>query len=360
MFSNNIKSIKEYFSEEYSEIDELGLILHRIVAERGKTIYFQSGQLTEEMKKYGASETDIHRILLMTKVIGFNELIENRKNIQNNDLERYIHNAATTGFQREILLELTADIAFSIGITLENKISLHNKSKLDDAYVIPMSIYKKELDEFRSRFVTVKDDPAKCAALDLSPMEPLVRMGITKAKYYVGYCLMQDAISEKSDSLRIPSDKRGLNLLQEAASEGDREAAAALGDYYYNYNNFHAKKKYSVTGKAYDYYTRFGSIALTDTQKKNVKDILNQKDENSFMIKISAGFCVLLLCMVLLSSFILRSTHIVLGIISFIFEIGAVAAVVLHNKTMPYNVVSYLPITLYLIWFVYMAINFLI
>lgn len=146
----------------------------------------------------------------------------------------------------------------------------------------------------------------------------------------------------------------GLRLLHSAAQEGDADACAALGDYYYR------KGGADNWSKAYQYYTGYGAIALTPQRKSAVVEILNHRVRNR-RILIACGVFFLFMLMVLFAApgAGLYGPHPVWGILCLLAEAGIMTLAVLHFRKKPYDFLRPLPVAMLAVWSVYLAIRLL-
>ena len=141
--------------------------------------------------------------------------------------------------------------------------------------------------------------------------------------------------------------------VQEAADAGDTQATATLGDYYYD-------KGVSDWGKAYEYYTGFGSLALSKKRKDAIVSILNQKKFNRSMIGLSITFFLAIVATLILAPGApLYVAHRVIGSIFTLLSLAILALAILHHRIKPYDTLYYVPIGMFTMWFFYMAIRFL-
>ncbi len=328
---------------------ETGSVLAAAVSRHGPEIFCDPATLHQAMAEAGAPENEILRVQLMTRVSGFRELLAQDSRTAQADLDRYIHNAAEeTGFNRDTVLRLTGSIVFALGGGMDCSPSSAREEGFapqtvaalaSELYEEPLRTFQTNLDRILSNGATV--------SLDFDRLEPLVNIGIPRAKYCLGYCLLT--------GIQLEADQeRGLALLEEAAGQGDSRAAAALGDYHY------------LTGgsdhwsRAYTYYTGYGAAALSKSRRTAITNILNQKRFNRTLL----GLCILLL-VVLAASVIwppaaaAYAPHPVWGWLSVLAELALLVLGILHYRVKPYDFFYRLPVAMAGIWSVYMAIRIL-
>ncbi len=374
----NLSSIKQDIAEYvgvYSDsISDLGIILKKLTGKHTESIYFDDSNLQSEMHKLGADPSDIYRVCLMTKVSGFRDLISNDIRTQQVDLDRFVQNAVDeTGFDRMTVMKLVGDIALSVGIaySYNSRLFTSNKSPDEIAYIVPIKLYEAELETFKEAFDAIvgadlcdndldevndldpndnndfdsESQSSSKITLDFNRIQILVAAGVPKAKYYLGYCLLNGVQIEENIPL-------ALRLLKEAADAGDGEAAGALGDYYFN-------KGVDSWEKSYEYYTGFGAIALNDERKKSMISIFNQKRFNRRLI----NSCFVLLAVLLATVIIapgspMYASHIVFGTISILLDIAIITLGILHYRVKPYDTLYFIPVGMFIVWTIYMAIRF--
>ena len=332
------------YSKKNFNIGEMGTVLRKIVEQRSLEIYYNSEELQKALREEKIPESTIYQLCLMIQVSGFEQLTQLDSPTKQIELDRYVHNAVVeTGLSKDVIMELTAYIAYSLDIAIfcgtEEKINSALESK--SAYVIPYSMYKRELNDFRRLMI---DEKAQ-KFLPFEILEPLVATGLPKAKFYMGYCLLK-GVSLEEDS------KRGLQLLKEAAQAGDIEASAALGDYYYEQNDVDSLEL------AYQYYTDYGALALNKKRQNAMISILNNKKYNQKMMKLSVAFAAFaIIVILLLSQLSLYAIHPVWSGICIIIE-GLLAGLAIYiHKNRPYYSLYQMPVVMFVVWCFFAAIK---
>jgi len=339
--SNNVKTYLGLYTAPVNEITE---ILTTAVDRYSSSIYLQPDGLSDAMTQSGANHIQITKVLLMTQVSGFRELLDLDTRMQQNDLDRYVHNAIQeTGFNRAQVLEITSAIAMSLGIPfdIDAEDIIQKKIIKEKAYVIPASVYEIELRNIRKNSLP----KTSYSADEMMKLEALASAGIPRAKYLLGYCLINNEESEDSSTL-------GIQLLDEAAAEGDSMAAGALGDYYYSQSTADSWQK------AYNYYTGYGRLALSKKRKDAVTNILNHK---TFNRKLLAASIILAICFLVSIVFApaasVYGAHRVFGSICFIGSATTIFVAILHHRICPYDSVYWVPTGVFMFWFLYMAVR---
>lgn len=339
----------EYIGLYEAPISNIGSILTSVVAKYGEDVFLDPGSLHDGMTDAGASELECCRVYLMTQVSGFQKLLEQDQRTAQLDLDRYVQNAAEeTGFNRDTILYLTGGILTSVGGAMSS--GFH---PTDSATVIPQtsvllatSLYEVPLHNFQADLEKVCTGDTKIK-LDFTEIEFLANLGIPRAKYCLGFCML-NAIQ------LAPNEEHGLELLREAADLGDSKAAATLGDYCYQQggsNNW---------TKAYQYYTGFGAAALNETRKSAMTSILNQKRFNQKLL----GLCSLLLVVSIFTVIFppaaaLYASRPVWGWLVVIVQLALLVLGCMHYRVCPYDFLYWLPAAMSGLWFIYIAIRLL-
>lgn len=340
----------EYIGVYKTPESDLVSILTSVTEQHGPEIFFDPEALRTAMQSAGATQAEVYRVCLMTQVTGFHELVDQDSRTVQAGLDRYIQNAAAeTGFNRDTILRLTSSLAIAVGTAMnyEPQPGAETAVTAETMATLATSLYQAPLDAFQTDFFNVVLQKAPGIALDFESLEVLANIGIPKAKYYLGYCLLKGIQLEQNEV-------RGLELLQEAAQAGDSRAAAALGDYYYiqgGANNW---------TRAYGYYTGFGAAALNKPRKNALISILNQKLYNKKVLTLcTILFAVLVATTLWAPAATLYPPRLVLGLFAAVVQLALLAVGILHYRAKPYDHIYALPVAMVGVWFVYMAIRLL-
>ena len=340
----------DYIGLYQAPVSSLNSVLSAVVSQNSTEIFFDSAALSQAMQTAGADESEIHRVCLMAQVTGLRELLQQDPRTVQLDLDRYIQSAAEeTGFNRDTILRLTSAIAYAANIAMnfESKPSKTKEVSNETVAALSYSICQEQLDAFRTDFQAVLLKNPQAPTLDFAALEPLVSIGIPKAKYYLGYCLLHGIQLEANEV-------RGIALLQEAADAGDSQAAGALGDYHF------AQGGSTHWSKAYDYYTGFGAAALTVSRKKAIASILNHKAYNKKLLILSVVlFLALVATVIWTPAAAVFAPRYFWGWFAVVLQLGLLALQVLHFRVKPYDCIYALPVAMSGIWFLYMAIRLL-
>ncbi len=330
---------------------ETGSVLTTVVSRYGSEAFCDPDVLHQAMTDAGATEDEILRVQLMARVPGFQELLAQDPRTAQVDLDRYIQNATgETGLDRDTVLRLTGSIVFALGGSMDCDTP---PVREDGEDVVPQTIAALAAEVYEGPLRTFQDDLDRivsngaAAQLDFDSLETLVNIGIPRAKYCLGYCLLAGIQVEACE-------ERGVALLEEAAGQGDSRAAALLGDYHY------ASGGSDHWSRAYEYYTGSGAMALNKARKTAMTNILNQKIFNRKIL----GLCVLLLAVFAASviwppAAAVYAAHTACGWLSVVAELALLVLAVLRYRVKPYDFFYGLPVAMAGVWSVYMTIRIL-
>ena len=326
-----VNNVKEYVGLYQAKPNEYESLLTSVMEGRTPEVLLNQEQLAAALRETGATELQVSKVLLITQVNGFQQLVERDGRTQQADPERFLQNALRqTGFSRPQVLELTAALGAALGIPYgESGSEVGGQA----AFVVPYSQYEGELVKIAQAV-----DAGPLPKTELARLETLTRAGLPRAKYYLGRCLVNEKSSQSSVLL-------GVRYLEEAAAEGDALAAADLGDYFYQQGGSEG------WSKAFSYYTGYGALALSKDRRKKLADILNYRQFNWNIIKSS----LLLLAVMTVLSFAapgaaLFGTQRVGAAICLVLQLGLVVLVWLHHRRKPYDSVLWLPLGLFALW----------
>lgn len=253
-------------------------ILKKVIDSCGDEVLLDRERLGKELKEKGIDEIKCLQIQILASVPGFKELLQVNDATAENDIDRFIGNAQEiTGFDRTMILELTATITEALGYrAVATQYQYENVRKAGKTFVVPFQVYEKELKVIQKK----QDSGEKLTESDLKTLTRLSEEGIPEAQFYM------------SEYLKENNPQEAENLLLQSASQNCGEAQAALGDLYYN------ERRTDSWERAYDYYTGYGAIALNRTRRKHLKDILNHKIYN---LKLLQKSLLILLAMLILA-----------------------------------------------------------
>ena len=321
---------------------ELDVALQQIVSEHGTDALLDESRCNELMRERGVGELDIRKVLLLAKVDGFRELVTHDGFCPRADLDRFVTNAERqAGLNRYEISRITRAISLAAGVVYDYEATPTKDDSLvrERAFVVPESLYDKELSTFGSNLGQAVSKGSPLLELDFGPIEPLVEMGLPLAKHYMGYCLLHGSDDASTQNT-------GITLLTEAAAAGNTQAMAELGDYYYDQGT-------SSWTQAYDCYTGLGALALNPARHENILAILNRKSSNLKMLTLSA----IMLVLMFLTSLFGLGANTLFGIL---FTLASAAVLVLgflHFRKAPYDDVYVFPIATFALWTISVALS---
>lgn len=340
-----INNVMEYIGICKIASSDYDSVLTAAVEKHSVNLYKDYDKLKNAMREFGATESQIIKIYMMTLVDGFREILEIDERVQQIDINRYVQNAIRqTGFNVAQIFELTSAIIGSLGIEcLTNSSKVLSRGNETTGYVVPMSVYENELKLVEQKLNHGRID--RLRESEIARLEVLAKAGIPRAKYYLGSYLLKKEEFEKNAPL-------GLQYLEEAAADGDSLAAGALGDIYYELADSDS------WSKAYSYYTRNGSLALNIDRKKRIVEILNYRKFNVATIIASIVIALGMLSVVIIAPANAHyASYRMLGCILFSVSIALIVLSIIHHRQKPYDNLSWLPCSVFVIWTLHFLIR---
>lgn len=362
----------------------LDMRLSQMVGERTVEVYKDSKVLQEALLSCGVDRMSAYKLCLMAEVKGFVQLVDTGNRLCQAEISAFVHNAASeTGMSRLELMGLLRSVLLSIGsvVDLVDNTSSPGESATESAYVIPTSLYESALKDVQAAIDAAEQKGWQISPDILQKLEPMVAAGIPAAKRLLGYCMVKGLAGECST-------EEGVALLQEAAAAFDSKAAAALADYYYEQGlgdsqgdpqgdaqgdkkpvgkavgNLSGAPASSVQrsgmwSKAFEYYTGFGSLALTPQRKERMVNIYNHAIFNRGLVMRSMALLLaMLLTLFLAPGAEAYAPHYVWGAICMLGCVGIGAVMVLHTRFIPYDDVHYAPVLMFVVWTLFMVVRF--
>ena len=233
----------------------------------------------KDFEDRGVAPIVIDRLCVLSRIDGYGNLTERPGSLSRPALENFLGEAfRKSGLQRAVILGLVSDITK----TLETACRIAPESAPEalaaeirrqetetdapaPAFTVPASFYLKELDTIHRQFEQWRADGKAIPAETMKTLQALCALGLPEAQYYLGACRLRSP----DESIR----KRALEWLTQAARAGNSDAAAALGDYYYDSGT---PDKWA---EALSCYTGYGAPALNRTRRQAVLNILNRTDK---------------------------------------------------------------------------------
>lgn len=347
-------AVQSYLGIQKQAPGKLDAMLQAVVNACGAEIFLdpKESALKKAMQQAGATAMEISKLLVITHVRGFADLIRSREHVQQRDIDCFVANALKeTGFCKATILEYTAAITIAVGITT-NIFDLTPKEATaviaSKAFSVPMRSYNAELTQFEGNVLKNGVVPMDLSEEQVSHLESLAFVGVPRARRYLGQYLL-------SNDKRAHTGKAGLTMLKEATEDGDLAAAGIVGDYYYG------RMTAKDWAKAYAYYMDTGAAALTAPRRNAVIDIMNQRTFNKKLL-LRSVLLLLVACVLL----VLAPGHSVfpyatwLSLLGLLTMGGAIIAAVFHYRVKPVDSVVWLPVTILGIFLALMALFILV
>ena len=321
-------------------------VLLDIVKQHSFEIFFSEDKLKYLLRSSGVCETEIVRLILMTNVTGFRQLVMPDFDTSQTDIDCYLANALEeTGLTRFAVLELTAAIALSVNKGAVPETISESGDPNKKPFVIPTSFYETDMAEFDRKSAYGTLTYTSVPYQQRAKLQYLADAGVPKANRYLGRYMLIN-----SESFTDPSS--ALDRLNYAVNCCDSEAAAILGDYYYQLGTPDA------LSKAYEYYTGYGSLALIRSRKNAVLSIVETGKTNRKVLILSFVMAVLMTFLLFFSpGKELFDAHTAVGIGCMVLIFVAFAAAILRYRKKPYDSFTWLPVSISILWFVYQAIR---
>ena len=231
----------------------------------------------KDLEERGITPIVVDRLCILSRINGYCELTERPRRLSQPALENFLCEAfEKSGLQRAVILGLVGDITQTLetayridpvrasdALRAEIQRQESNAEAYSPAFIVPASYYVKELDDIHSQFEQWHAHGKEIPADTLKMLQALCALGLPEAQYYLGFY-----------RLRTPgkfTQDYAVKLLKKAAQSGNSDAAAALGDYYYD------DGKPDKWGEALAYYMDYGASALNRKQRQAALSILNRK-----------------------------------------------------------------------------------
>ena len=242
----------------------------RQVKEQDSGLLARPDALREALLSAGASPVEAAQVELMARVTGFAELIDPTVPAPQAVLERYIYHAIReSGLSRTVVWKRAGELAWGVGsaVDITSLVPPEDTDIEKGSYVAPASVYEEELNQFgQALFGGGTVGQSNAGNLNFDLLTAGLALGIPRARYYLGYCLLHGTGIAQSR-------EEGIRLLQQAADGGCLPAAAALADCYYEDGPVHWPAAWAL-------YTGPGAVCLDDARQKRVRAILAQQQWN--------------------------------------------------------------------------------
>lgn len=338
----------------------LDFALRQIVSSESTSIYRRTQELYGLLTEQGIDSPTAYKVCMLVSVPEFSDLTASNRKVMQSDVNRVIMSAQrVTKLDRLELLAIMHDVFVSIGVeskdggSYEPRASGDTKEKESVGYVVPYSAYKSEMEQACQLIEENKAESTASRSDDIKKyLNPLVEADIPKAKYLMGCCMLNGWMGEYTQD-------EGRRLMEEAAAAGNSDALAELGDVFYaegRSTNYGLRDQWS---RAYDLYTGYGSLALTDERRENLRNILAH---GSFNKRTMIWSTVLLACVIgtilWVGTFISYSAHAAWGISAIALSFALIAGAWIRYWKHPYSDNCSVPVGLFIVWSLYMSACF--
>ena len=280
------------------------------------------------------------------------------------DADNMLHNIhRTTGLRYDVIQRLLSDILSGIGLdfTIEQttvyeggvfaeKLHVHMPSELAKKKCARVAeLMSKKLPTYAGTGAPelTQSDITEAATL----LRELCDAGVPAGMYMAGLCHMEGHCGYTKDI------KIGRELIKTSASRGVPEAAAAMGDLYYNSDDLRIRD-YTL---AHKYYTMPGAAALNKARRSALIDICKQESANKTTLFFGAVIALMQWIFALaLGAPLLGEGAVVWGVITSVLSTAlCAAAAYYHVKMKPYNGIRALIAAQFGLWMAYMIIAIL-
>ena len=334
-----------------------------IIAEHRLEIFKDPERLVEEINGLSLSKAVKAQLTLIVLCSTLSDFVLNSKDDLNLvDVDNAIHNIVqSTGLSHQVVIRLVADVFYGCGFldfameygpqitdgNLEYKQHILLSSEAADVEIAHAESLVADYRRHAGKSgITKNSDAAQEAAGDaVAALHKLCSAGIAKGFYLLGRCYLYGDCGTDIDT------SKGSQLMQVAAKQGIAEAAAEIGDFYYQTEDPTARD-YTL---AHYYYTRPGAIAMGKERQRALQDIYKQHTANKTTLVFTG---VLLAMMVAFLTFFHTgifsgSSRLVIGIIMTVVSGLAYGCSILYYHLKEYNGLRWAIAVQYFIWAIY-------
>lgn len=356
-----VKSVKRYSGGHNAS--DTSRQLSKMIAANGYGIFKEPDKLLEETAKLDLPDVTKGQLGLIFRCSSFTNYISNPEADFNMvDVNNVIHNVTeTTGLNYDCVIRNVADVFGAMGMDF----SIEYVPRLVDGAIreditamMPSDIAAQEtqradklLEGYRNKY---GDGPAEteeeqqAAAEAVAAIRRLCDAGNAEGFYLLGVCYKNGACNTEKN------EKKASELFKTAAEKGNAKAANALGDQFYEAEDF-LDRDYTL---AHYYYTKPGALPLNYSQQHRLEDIYAMGRKNCTAI-ICSGilFAVMLIFVIVFHKGLFSgNSRLALGIISLVISACLMAAGIIFNKKKAYNNICGLPAAQFFVWAVYALI----
>jgi len=303
-------------------------LLSQYVSENGEDQLFNCDKLQAYLKSNNANTKDTLHVIMMLRCGNIKECVSrNEKKLSgveiNNmiiacELETELNREAVKKWLFVILMTLGVDCAYEKYFAPTENGLLEAK----ETAFISSTLEEEELLR-AGRMMLVEETRKDATEIYLK----LAKSGSARAMYQLGVCYL-DGIGTQQ------SKEEAYKWFSAASENGNPEAKAKLGDYYY-YHESILKRDFT---KAYQMYSGVGVLSVDKKVKDNVVNIINQKKTN-FIVLILGGILIALLWVFVFVNNI--ALHSGVGLIGLGVAMAALSTILYAGAWFVYSVSKY-------------------
>lgn len=338
----------------------VGAELQKIISKHGVKVFKDLALLKEEIQKSELPAVKKEQLLLVCACSTVPDFAANaRSDLNLVDVDNIVHNVInTTGLSYKTTLVLVTDILYTCGLHFPVEFGpVLSKQSVEYRLhaLLPSAVAETEINKatelfvsFQSKYSSVDThDKGKqaAAAKTTSMIRKLCEAGIPTGFYLLGRCYLY------GECCTDVNRKLGLQYMKIAAEQGHIEAAAQLGDAYYNSTSA-MDRSFTL---AHHFYSRPGALAVEPSRQKALEDIYAQKKHNTTTIIFSAIVFALTVAFVLYfhAGIFSGSSRLAVGIIICVFSMAAIVLTIIYHIRARFNGIRWVVAIQFFIWALY-------
>ena len=357
-FATILSRVNKYKTNE--DASPLSAQLQILISKHGLEVFKDLDLLTIEIDNLELSKTiKAQLVLVFSSSTLPNYILNSKSDLNLIDVNNAIHNVVyTTGLSHRVALALITDVFSACGLNfaIEYGPQLMNGSIEYKLHALmPSTMVKsgvrntERLIEAYNRLAnegknTDSEAIQKAAGDAVKSIRKLCEAGVPEGFYLLGRCYLYGECGTE------PDPKKALELMGLAAEHGIVEAAASLGDVYYE-----PIRDYTL---AHHYYTRPGAMAMGTQRQRALQDIYKQHSANRTTLVFSG--IVLMLMIAFLVHFhhgiFTEASRLAVGILFTVLSGLVFAASIWFMIRKPYNGLRWAVAVQYFVWVLYVFI----
>lgn len=339
--------------------------LQTLIARHGLEIFRDTELLNQALSGSQLSKTIKAQLALIFSSSTLLDFILNSKSDLNLvDVDNALHNVVgSTGLSYKAALVLLTDVLYACGLSF----AVEYGPQLRDSSVeyrlhalMPSQMVETETRTAEGLIAAYnnligmnqeKEDEEtirRAASEAVSALHKLCEAGVPEGFYMLGRCYLYGDCGTK------PDFQKALELMQIASDHGSTEAAAALGDVFYE-SSSRFIRDYTL---AHHFYTRPGAMAMGKDRQRALQEIYKQHAANKTTI-VFAGLIFLSTIAFLVffhEGIFSGASRLAVGIVLTVVSGIAYAAGIWYNILKPFNSLRWLVAVQYFIWALYALI----